>query len=310
MQRGFLISLAGVVLALTSTSAFAESRNCKKAEAAAADRQLWLNARDKKLSISTNLPWGEPRDTGSTNHERTLVQRDYVIHYDDDLLVPIWTAEKLDASRIGKEADRVNCFRPDPRIPAAVSASNTDYDEPIYDRGHSTPDADQDSSLIAALNTYMFTNMSPQTCRYNRGIWQIFEGIVRHWAKERGILYVVSGSVFDRDGDGHRDADSAAPRMEARNKTTRVAVPSAFYKIVTLKKSDGTLETVTILMPHNDLKLSGDKALEYLQDHVTTVAAVEGVTGLDFFPTGSPNLNESSTFWSFAGRMPTNLCTT
>lgn len=302
--------LAGVFLTLISTPTFAQSRNCKKDEAAAADKQLWLNARDKKLSISTHLPWGEPRPTGSTTRERTLVQRDYVIQYDDDLLVPIWTGEKLDAARIGKEEDRVNCFRPDPRIPAAVSASNSDYDEPIYDRGHSTPDADQDSSLVAALNTYMFTNMSPQTCRFNRGIWQIFEGIVRHWARERGTLYIVSGSVFDRDGDGRRDADSAAPRMEARNKSKRVAVPSAFYKIVTLKKADGTLETVTVLLPHNDLKLSGDKALEYLQDHVTTVAAIESVTGLDFFTKGSPDLNESSIFWSFTGKMPTNLCTT
>lgn len=307
---GKIYWLAGIFLALISTPAHAQNRNCKKAEAEAADKLLWLNERDKKLSISIHLPWGEPRATAPTTRERTLVQRDYVIHYDDDLLVPIWSGEKLEASRIGKEKDRVNCFRPDPRIPGAVSASNTDYDEPIYDRGHSTPDADQDSSLNAALNTYMFTNMSPQTCRFNRGIWQIFEGIVRHWAKERGTLYIVSGSVFDRDGDNRRDADSVAPRMEARNKSKRVAVPSAFYKIVTLKKPDGTLETVTVLLPHNDLKLSGPAALKYLQDHVTTVAAVEAVTDLDFFPKGSPDLNESSTFWSFAGRMPTNLCTT
>jgi endonuclease G len=305
---GKIYWLAAVCVALISAPA--QARDCKKAEAVAADKLLWLNARDKKLSISTNLPWGEPRATSSTTHERTLVQRDYVIHYDDDLLVPIWTGEKLDASRIGKEKERVNCFRPDPRIPAAVAAGNSDYDEPIYDRGHSTPDADQDSSLDAALNTYMFTNMSPQTCRFNRGIWQIFEGIVRHWARERGILYVVSGSVFDRDGDNLRDADSAAPRMEARNKSRRVAVPSAFYKIVTLEKPDGTIETVTVLLPHDDVKRSGPAALQYLQDHVTTVAAVEGVTGLDFFPRGSPVLNESSTFWSFAGKMPTNLCTT
>jgi DNA/RNA endonuclease G (NUC1) len=98
--------------------------------------------------------------------------------------------------------------------------------------------------------------------------------------------------------------------MESRNKSKRVAVPSAFYKIVTLEKPDGTLETVTVLLPHDDVKRSGPVALKYLQNHVTTVAAVEGVTGLDFFSKGSPNLNESSTFWSFAGKMPSNLCTT
>jgi hypothetical protein len=43
---------------------------------------------------------------------------------------------------------------------------------------------------------------------------------------------------------------------------------------------------------------------------VTSVAAVEQVTGLDFFPKGSPDLNESSLFWTFAGKMPSNLCTT
>jgi endonuclease G len=299
----------GLFIALAPAAVNAESRNCTPAEKAEGDRQLWLNDRDKALSISTHLPWGEPRATAPTTHERTLAQRDYVIHYDDDLLVPIWTGEKLVAARIGKEKDRVNCFRPDPRIPAEVSAGNSDYDEPVYDRGHSIPDADQDSSLTAAVNTYMFTNMSPQTCQFNRGIWQIFEGIVRLWAKEgRGTLYIISGSVFDRNGDRRRDADSAASRMKSRNKKERVAVPTGFYKIVTFIKSDGSLETVSVLLPHNDTELAGDPALQYLQAHVTTVAEIERVTGLDFFPTGTPRLGESSRFWSFTGRMPTNLC--
>jgi endonuclease G, mitochondrial len=308
MQFPLLTALAFSITSLASTPAAAEDRNCTASEKAEGDRQLWLSAGDKSLSLSTHLPWGQPRETSPTTHERTLVQRDYVIRYDDDLRVPVWTAERLVFDRIGKVDGRVNCFRPDPRIPVSASAKLIDYEERIYDRGHSTPDADQDSSITAAVNSYMLSNMSPQTCQFNRGIWQILESIVRLWAKEHATVYVISGSVFDRDGDGRRDRDSDAPRMESNNGQERVAVPSAFFKLITRQKADGSLETLSVLLPHDNTRLTGDPAVAYLRGKVTSVAALERVTGLDFFPTATASLGESTALWPIVGRPSRNLC--
>jgi endonuclease G len=309
-----LVGILAVNLTVDSAAfgkkAKSKNRDCTAAEKTVADKQLWLNTTDKNLSIAAHLPWGVPRETTPTTNERTLVQRDYVNRYDDDLKVPIWSAERIEFSKIGKVPIRIDCFRPDPRIPATASARLKDYEDKgsIYDRGHASPDADQDSSITAEVNTYVLTNMSPQTCQFNRGIWQILESIGRLWAKEHGTVYIISGSVFDRDGDGRRDADSVAMPMESLDHQKRVAVPSAFYKIVAFRKPSGRIATITILMPHNDTALNGPAALTYLSNHTKPMATVEALTGLDLFPNATGQLDEATSLWPIVGNPSNNLC--
>src|SRR5215217_3778443 len=76
------------------------SANCTAAERATADRQLRLNTRDQQASIAAHLPWGLPHTLAPSDHERLLIQRDYVIGYDAELRVPLWTAERVDARRL------------------------------------------------------------------------------------------------------------------------------------------------------------------------------------------------------------------
>lgn len=304
LLRGFALFLAALAAAAGSTPA--PAANCTAAERAAANAELRLNPRDQGVAITTHLPWGIPRATGPATNESVLVQRDYVIGYDADLRVPLWTAERVDSSRIGR-AEREDCFRADPRLGAANASTPADYDEPIYDQGHLAAFANQSSSEVAGHNSFIMSNMAPQTCQFNRGIWQILEGITRLWAAERGTVHVLSGSIFDRDGNGVRDSDSSARRMRSRNGGERVAIPSAFYKIVAYRSPDGSLATLSVMMPHNEANPDGPAALRYLQAHVTTVAAIEGLTGLDLFP-GASDLGESTALWPFAGRQPRSLC--
>ena len=37
--------------------------------------------------------------------------------------------------------------------------------------------------------------------RFNRGIWSRLESMVRDWTREKEVLYIITGAVFDRDGD-------------------------------------------------------------------------------------------------------------
>jgi len=302
------VTFAALLLAAgLSTPATAKSRNCTAAERADGDKWLWLSPSDKDYSIRRQLPWGAPVANQPSPNEILLVQRDYVNSYNTDLRVPIWSAERLDAKRLGKVKDRINCFRADPRLTTAQASTPSDYDEPIYDQGHLSPDADQDSSKRAAVNTYIMSNMAPETCQFNRGIWQILEGITRGWSRSKKTLYVMIGSVFDRDGDGARDPDEAAPRMVSRNGQQRVAIPSAFYRISALKRADGSLEVLSILLPHDTANPDGDEALSYLRDHITTIAKIEALTGLKLFPTAA-HIEEASTLWPLAEKAPHSLC--
>lgn len=310
-KTAFGVALLLFAAVFASTPAFAK-RVCTQPERDAANAELMrYDAHDpagtllRAASLGIHLPWGVPGPTADTAAERTLYQRDFVARYHTGLRVPLWSAERIDADRL--RGGRIDCFRPDPRLDPADASTPADYDEPIYDQGHLTPNGDQTASDNSIINSFVQSNMTPQTCQFNQGIWQILEGITRRWATARHTLYLVNGSVFDRDNDGARDPDSSALRMRSRTGSMRVAVPSAFYKIAAYRRPDGRLQSLSIMMPNDNTRLSGPQARAYLQSHVTTIATIERVTGLDFFPNES-NIMESATFWAFTGNLPANLC--
>jgi len=313
----FLLALFCAMAGMSGYSVAAPTRKCTPDEKAQADKQLRLNKRDQQLSIERHLPWGVPTATVPVDNEEVLVHRDYVINYDRDLLVPIWTAHRLDAKGLGT-IDRVDCFRPDPRINAPYASLQSDYDEPIFDQGHLSPNGDMSRALIPVLNSFVMSNMTPQYCQFNRGVWQILEGLVRLWVadKDRGTVYLITGSIFDRNNDGKRDPDSSAKRMKSKNGKSRVAVPSHFYKIVIHQKTDGTIETISFLLPHDQTDLDGDPAFQYLEKNIHSIEEIEAVAGLKFFPKVAQERPEAAVavekaralhLWPFTGKRPSSL---
>lgn len=289
---------ACVAFLLILVPSVSRAADCTAAQREAADRQLWLNERDRDLATNTVFPWGTPVIAGEDGGRR-LVQRDYVIEYDDQLQGPVWAANVLGLKKL--TGGRIDCFRQDPRIPGPVASRPSDYDEPIFDQGHMVPNADMTFGQIPIMNTFVMSNMSPQFCQFNRGVWQILETFERFWGESGSPLYILDGAVFDRDGDGRRDPDDQSIRMRSRSGRTNVAVPSAYFKILARQGSDGRLETLTILLPHDQTDVDGQAALDYLSAHITTVAAVERLTGTDFFPAATSSLNEDHQLWSTSG---------
>lgn len=313
----FLLGLIFSIAGLSGYSTDAQSRNCTAEEKAAADKQLRLSKKDQQLSIEKHLPWGIPTATVPVDNEDLLVHRDYVIDYDRDLLVPVWTAHRLDAKELGK-IDRVDCFRRDPRINALYASLPSDYAEPIFDQGHLSPNGDMSRALNPVINSFIMSNMAPQYCQFNRGVWQILESLVRLWVKDkdRGTIYVITGSVFDRDNDGKRDPDASAKRMKSNNGKIRVAVPSHFYKILIHQKADGNVETISFLLPHDQTDLDGDAAFQYLEKHIHSIEEIEAVAGLKFFPKAAQDRPErvaatekarAANLWPFTGKRPSSL---
>ena len=283
-----IVAYALLASVLTGTAAELQARNCTPQEKKSADKQLWLSKADKQKSLERNLPWGLPESPTGAVDEMLLVQRDYVIDYDKVLRVPVWSAERLDGKGLGK-VSRVDCFRRDPRIDAADASLPSDYREPIFDQGHLTPNGDMSKALIPVLNSFIMSNMAPQFCQFNRGVWQIFESLVRLWAQEEGTVYVITGSVFDWNDDGERDADAAVKRMKSNNGKDRVAIPSAFYKILVHQNADGSVQALAVILPNDQTDLNGAEAIHYLAEHIRSIDEIQAVTGLTFFPDIGPD---------------------
>ena len=217
------------------------------------------DAMRQEAILKRHLPFGINVGThesqGGIDNEVLLVHEGYVLLHDNDLRTGLWVSYKLTADDIsdaeGKE--RVNCFRADPRLATNDRATLSDYNEPIYDQGHMANDADLKDILIEQINTYVMSNMSPQHCRFNRGIWLSLEHLGRAWAEKYETIFITSGAVFDFNTRDRRDRDSSAGRMGSRNQKGRVAIPSDYFKIF-LRKEANTWHSIAFLLEHNNTK--------------------------------------------------------
>lgn len=187
--RMFRLPLAAIcILSLAGVTNTAAAKNCNSDEKGQANKALERIENDQLLRdqlIALHAPFGTHKSAGDTDGEELLVQGGYIMAHDHDLRTSIWVTYRLTTSDIegavGKE--RVNCFRKDPRFGPGQGASKSDYREPIYDQGHLANDADLQDDFIQQLNSYVMSNMSPQECRFNRGIWLSLEHLTRIWAE-------------------------------------------------------------------------------------------------------------------------------
>lgn len=288
-----LVLTAGILSLVVPIETFAQHCDCPGISTDQRDAyNALLELTDWEVEITdvTHLPWGVPTVPPGATNEIALHQDEYVLNYDADLLVSTWAAYRLRGKDlvIGEPNRRKTCFRRDPRITDDDLASFcADYEQEghnEYHRGHIVPDKDMAHYRPAQLNTYIFTNMAPQHGTFNTGVWLRLETYTRRWAKARGTLYVVTGSIFDEDGDGQRDADSDAERLESENGDTRVAIPTHFFKILVHEDpNDGSIETLAVVLPHDSEPHTGNAGYDYLEDHITSIDEIEEVTGVNFF---------------------------
>jgi endonuclease G len=84
-----------------------------------------------------------------------------------------------------------------------------DYQKSGYDRGHLAPAEDMWYSMETMVQSFFYSNMSPQLPRFNLGVWKKLEMQMRNWAVEYDNLYVVTGPILSdsiKDLGPHRVA--------------------------------------------------------------------------------------------------------
>ena len=233
--------------------ALVEELDQKNGEAGACDASAGAAEADDKLVMQTS-PKGTP--------EQILKRTGYVASYNKTTLLPNWVAWHLTAERTEGSAKRSGVdFAEDTEVPEP-RATDWDYYNSGYDRGHMCPAADNKWSKKAMEESFLFTNMCPQNGNLNRGDWNEMEMACRKWAKKYGDLYIVCGPIL----------------YKGKHKTigkNKVVVPEAFFKVV-LRTGDDP-QAIGFIYKNT----SGNRPKD---SYVNTVDEVERITGIDFFP--------------------------
>jgi endonuclease G len=289
MKLAFRCSLFAAVCFLSQPVAaeICKFNQVSKAQLQEFDSKLPISESARIQSEKFHFPWGLP------GHTNLLHQREFIISYDRNRRVPSWVGYKLTAQDLVK-APRKNSFRSDPRISDDESSSCEDYERnrqekiTLFDRGHLAPNADMLRTTQAQAYTFFLSNMAPQFSPFNQRLWSHFEGLVRNWVKSKKVLYVITGSVFDRDGDGQPDPIHLTQFMTP---TGRVGIPTHFYKILLHEDADGKLEALSVLVPHEQTMPPNFDL--HLKAHLVSMEQIEKTTGLNFLPDLSTGAQES-----------------
>lgn len=185
----------------------------------------------------------------------------YTLSYNEAYEQANWVYYSLtDSMVLNGGVERSNKFKTDKMV-ASGSAKSSDYTKSGYDRGHLCPAADMGFSPVAMEESFLMSNISPQTPDFNRGIWKELETTVRKWAvKERNII-VVTGPVF-------KENNGLIGKEE-------VLVPGHFFKLIYDTTDEPRL--IAFILPNA-------KSDRPLTDFTVPADEVEKQTGFDFFP--------------------------
>lgn len=201
--------------------------------------------------------------------------RNYSMLYDKNLKVAYWVAYPLCNYYTKKGTDRKDEWSYDPKVEEKYQFDiKTGFKEyGTYDRGHQLPSADRLVNKEANLQTFYSTNITPQINTFNQGVWAKLEDKVRGWSSGNDTLFVVTGAGF-KDMNNIKYAHG--------KQSGQIAVPDYYYKVL-LDYTDGTKTTVErmIAFIFDNKEYPGN---EDIMSHAISVAELEKLTGITFFP--------------------------
>lgn len=196
-----------------------------------------------------------------TISSQILYRKAYVTSYNYDTHIPNWVVWHLTAEHVDGPIKRLkNAFHEDldvdePRV------NSSDYYKSGWTRGHMCPCGDNKWDSVAMYESFLYTNICPQSARNNTGLWNSIEISCRNWAKKNGDIYIVTGPILfqgqhETIGENH------------------VVVPEAFFKVILCL--NGTPKGIGFICRNTD---SGRK-----DNYVNSISQVERITGYSFFP--------------------------
>lgn len=198
--------------------------------------------------------------TNPALEEQIICYKGMTVSFNPRLHVPNWVAWELTAEEAQGEELRSDSFSADESVPG--SADPWDYKYTGYDRGHICPAGDLKWDADAMRESFLMTNICPQSPTLNRGTWQKLEDKCRQRAMADSAIIIIAGPVLTDE-------------IKEYIGDSKVAVPQRFFKVILSPFRD---DPVAIGFIMNNGKVNGG-----MQGASVTVDEVETITGHDFF---------------------------
>ncbi len=231
---------------------------------------------DELALLRAHNPFGVP--TTARPGSWTLVVREgHTLAHNNIDLIADWVAFRLTREfvRGDERRPRSDAFAADETLRVGRRAELEDYEgwRNVFDRGHQAAADDQTGRGQRVITeSFLLSNMTPQSASLNRGRWRVLEGDIQDLAEERGELWVITGPLFvDPDRDGIVEHLLLG--------VNHVSVPTHYFKIVVapIAEGSGEHEVMAFLFPNR--RAAGDAG-----DHVASVDEIERLSGFDFLP--------------------------
>ncbi|MBR3941596.1 MAG: DNA/RNA non-specific endonuclease [Bacteroidaceae bacterium] len=203
----------------------------------------------------------------------------YTVSYNRKRRNPNWVAYELTAEEVDGKEPRNGDFIPDPDLKGA-QATDEDYKNCGWDRGHLAPAADMKWSKEAMEESFYLSNISPQNNNLNRGVWKSIEELTRDAAVKHKNVLVVTGPVFTKE------------KGLGKIGKNKVLIPNGFYKVLLI--NDCGYKGIGFYCENK----AGKKKLS---SYAVSIDSIENITGIDFFhmlPDEIENTVESEYNWN------------
>ena len=195
--------------------------------------------------------------------EQILYRKGYTTSYNQQTKTPNWVAWHLtNAHTKGPHQRKQEAFAEDMAV-KSPRATNNDYFNSRYDRGHMCPAGDNKNTNKAMDESFCMTNICPQNHGLNKYEWNDLEILCREGAQRYGAIDIVCGPLF---------AANDSQKTIGKNK---VWVPESFFKVILCRQ--GKAKAIGFVYRNEGKK-------QLMEDAVRTVDEIERLTGMDFFP--------------------------
>jgi len=206
--------------------------------------------------------------------EQILKRKGYTTSYNSRTKTPNWVAWHLTKNHTyGSNQRDQEVFAEDESV-KTPRATDNDYYNSRYDRGHMCPAGDNKWDRQAMTESFLFTNVCPQNHGLNKYEWNDLEILCRDWARKYGAVDIVCGPLYSSEGERFRVGKNSElqQRTIGRNK---VWVPDAFFKVVLCRQ--GHPKAIGFVYRNEGKK-------QPMEEAVCSVDEIETMTGIDFFP--------------------------
>lgn len=202
--------------------------------------------------------------------------RNYSYYWDADALVARWVAYPLNPDIIGT-GTRTDKWAEDNALPNGVAQPilKKAFNPSSYSRGHQIASADR-LRYADNVQTFYYTNMTPQESKFNGSVWNSLEQKVRSWSGKFDTLYVVTGCVVE-----------GSTKYAFDNSGKRVKVPVGYYKALLgydksqkkgITSQTGGYTGIAFYFDH-----FGSYTSSAYMNQSMTIDALEQKVGVDFF---------------------------